>query len=176
MLTSSSTTKPTPNREFSTPEAKIVKENSSITPTQNTQLPLTVTLPEKQVKVEDVQKRETITYGGQIYYYRKVNIVATHYTNSVSDCGNTKGITASGVRASRGTIAVPKSISFGTEIILEDEAGNKQKVVAQDRGGAIKWLNEDTMKIDVFVPNATKRQLLQLGVKHYTGYILEKVD
>lgn len=168
--------KPTPNREFSTPEAKIVEGISSVTPTHNAQIPLTAVVPAKEIKVEEVQKRETITYDGQIYYYRKVNIVATHYTNSVADCGNTKGITASGIRASRGTIAVPHSIPFGTEIILEDETGSKQKVVAQDRGGAIKWIDENTMKIDVFVPNATKKQLLQLGVKHYTGYILEKVD
>lgn len=174
MLTST-TTESTNQTKFSTPEARIIKEvkiNSSITPTQN-DIPLTVIIPSKEVKLKP--KRETIVYNGQEYYYRKVNIIATHYTNSIADCGKTDGISASGVPISRGMVAVPKSIPFGTEIILEDAQGNKEKVIAQDRGSAIKWINNDTMKIDVFVPNVTKKQINNLGVKKYTGYIIEKI-
>lgn len=175
MLLTATNTNTTNHNEFSTPKVKIADTQATkteIKPTEETK-PLTVKLAEKEIKTKDVEK--TILFDGQMYRYRKVNIVATHYTSSVADCGNTKGVTASGVRASRGMVAVPHNIPFGTQIVLEDEQGNKQKVIAQDRGGAIKWINEDTMKIDVFVPNATKKQILDLGVKKYTGYILEKI-
>lgn len=170
----------TTNRsEFNTQEIKSVIEiktetKEEVKPIEEAQKPLTVNIPAKEINTNSI--KETVTFDGETYYYkRKINIVATHYTNSVADCGNTKGVTASGVRASRGMVAVPKNIPFGTEIVLVDEGGNKQKVIAQDTGSAIKWINADTMKIDVFVPNATKKQILDMGVKHYTGYILEKI-
>lgn len=131
---------------------------------------------ERLAKLEEEKKKQCmVNLGNESYKYaRKVNVVATYYTNSAFDCGKTDGITASGLKASRGMVAVPKDIPFNTSIILEDSKGNKHKVVAQDRGGAIRWLSDDTMKMDVFVPNATDEEISNMGVTRYTGYILTK--
>lgn len=61
--------------------------------------------------------------------------VITAYCPCVKCCGKNDGITASGVKAEQGvTVAMDKSIPFGT-IIYIDDIGER---VVQDRGGAIK--------------------------------------
>lgn len=132
-----------------------------------------VVVEEPIVEEPEVVQNTVNVNGEERTYRRKVNIVATHYTVSVRDCGNTLGITASGKKVREGMISVPKNISFGTEIVLEDKGGNTKKYVAEDTGSAIKWLDEDTMKVDIFVPDATYEELMDLGKVYYTGYILE---
>lgn len=110
-----------------------------------------------------------------------INILLSFYTSSYEDCGNSKGISASGknlVQASRGGnapiyVAAPKSIEFGTQIDVKG-LGICQ---VEDRGGAIKyiWLDGiEYMKLDVFVPGATRKQLLDKGVIKTKGHIIEK--
>lgn len=75
----------------------------------------------------------------------------TYYTNSIADCGNTKGITFSGIKAVEGiTIAADLSvIPMGTYVYLEHIGVRK----VQDIGGAVKgniidiYVNEKSDKL-----------------------------
>jgi 3D (Asp-Asp-Asp) domain-containing protein len=110
---------------------------------------------------------------------KDINIIVTFYTNSISDCQSTKGISASGkdlVSASRGGdityVAAPKNIPFNTKIDVKGIG----VCDVQDRGGAIKhvWIdNVEYMKLDVFVKGATRQQLLNKGLVKTTGHIIE---
>ena len=103
----------------------------------------------------------------QVSYF---NIIATGYTSSGADCGMNDGITASGFRASRGTIATPSDIPFGT--IVEIEGMGTFKVL--DRGGAIRRINGNTIKVDVWCP--TQKQANDFGVKKLKGRIVYRPE
>lgn len=63
------------------------------------------------------------------------------------------GITASGKKVMPfHTIALPKEFPFGTEMIIEDDPNYQNIIfVCEDRGGAIKILNDGTVKVDMYV-------------------------
>ncbi|EGD50148.1 3D domain-containing protein [Thermoanaerobacter ethanolicus JW 200] len=88
------------------------------------------------------------TSRGETFRYREIRtMVATAYTNSVTDTGKKPGdpnygITATGTKATRGVIAVdPRVIPLGTRLYVEGYGFG----IAADTGGAIKG-----DKIDVF--------------------------
>ena len=85
----------------------------------------------------------------------------TFYTNSISDCGKTDGITASGkVAKSKHTIATDKRFPFGT--VLEIEGWGTY--VVEDRGGAVRG-----NIIDVYVDSTA--EAIKLGrVKNVKVY------
>jgi 3D (Asp-Asp-Asp) domain-containing protein len=65
----------------------------------------------------------------------KFNINASAYTASADECGNSKGITASGLKVmSKRTLACPPQFPLGAKISI-DGMGT---YVCEDRGGAIK--------------------------------------
>ena len=130
--------------------------------------PLTVALKtDKKIQVVKVDKK--VEY---------INILVSFYTNNYEDCGKTDAISASGknlVTASRGGdityVAAPKTIAFGTMINIEGIGICN----VQDRGGAIKYVWKDGikyMKIDVFVPGATSKQLRNKGLVKTKGHII----
>jgi len=108
-----------------------------------------------------------------------INILISFYTSSVQNCGNSKGISASGKNLntiSRGgssiSCAAPSSVEFGTQIQV-DGLGI---CTVEDRGGAIKWIQINGiqyMKLDVFVPHATQKQLMKKGIIKTTGRIIK---
>ena len=108
-----------------------------------------------------------------------LNILVSFYTSSVQNCGNSKGISASGKNLntiSRGgssiSCAAPSSVEFGTQIQV-DGLGI---CTVEDRGGAIKWIQINGiqyMKLDVFVPHATQKQLMKKGIIKTTGRIIK---
>lgn len=60
---------------------------------------------------------------------------ASAYTAAADECGNDKGITASGIKVeARRTLACPPEYPFGTKIEIESMG----TFVCEDRGGAIK--------------------------------------
>ena len=117
------------------------------------------------IKKKAEQKRITPSRGGDILdssgYW--IDVRLTYYTNSVSDCGKTDAIAASGKHLNDGGnyVAAPKGISFGTRMYIEGR-GN---YVVEDRGGAITYRN-GVMMLDVYVPNASNSYLRRLGVTH----------
>lgn len=123
---------------------------------------------ELQKEKEAQQKNIEINRGGQVANQgREVKLRISFYTISYSDCGNLEGVTASGKHITEGMIAAPAGIGFGSVLSIPSRG---QTYVVEDRGSAITW-EGDTMKIDVYIPNATQKELNKLGVIYTTGYL-----
>ncbi len=72
------------------------------------------------------------TADGEIRYWKKMRVYATHYDSTCNGCNET---TAIGMRAGKGVIAVdPKTIKLRSEVYIPGYG----KAVAGDTGGAIK--------------------------------------
>lgn len=135
--------------------------------------------PPKLIKEIDVGECMEITYvkkenrpltfvlpGREIVIWHKVKV--TFYTNSVADCGNTRGIGASGLKLNRGHAAMPKSIPFGTKMYIEGIG----IVENQDTGSAVKILPDGTLLVDIYIPNANRKDLLKMGTIYTKGKFL----
>lgn len=115
-----------------------------------------------------VSKPALKTNKGDFNYKKKISMKATAYTAGFESTGKKPGdkyygITASGMKAQRGVVAVDtKVIPFGTKLYI-DGYGH---AIAGDRGGAIKG-----NKIDVFVDTVSEAR--KWGVRTVNVYILE---
>jgi 3D (Asp-Asp-Asp) domain-containing protein len=90
-------------------------------------------------------------------------INASAYTASADECGNGKGITASGLKVKEGrTIACPKTFPFGVKIKIEGMG----TYTCEDHGGAIKG-----NKIDIYM--LTKKEAFKFGRQNLTAEIVE---
>lgn len=89
-------------------------------------------------------------------------INASAYTASADECGNSKGVTASGftVKENR-TIACPQSFPFGAKIAIEGMG----IYVCEDRGGAIKG-----DRVDIYMP--TKKEAFNFGRQHLMAQVV----
>jgi len=103
--------------------------------------------------------------------------VLTYYGVLESECGKTDGITASNKRISRGMVASPPHIPFGTKIIID---GNEY--VVEDRGSSkyIKVNNYGSIRLDVYTPRREsesdsqyKKRIQSYGVDRKVGYIVK---
>lgn len=134
---------------------------------------ITATLPSREINMSDVQvdklPNQPLSRGGGSGIKKEYNVIISYYTNSVADCGKTDAIGANNKKMKYGYIAMPKEFPFNTKIELEGIGVFEN----QDRGSAIRKINGDTIKIDMYIPNATRKQLLQMGIKKVKGYILE---
>lgn len=121
-------------------------------------------------KSKSVQKPVSTTKSaGKI----AVNIVATFYSALGEENGGYAGINALGGKLKQGSLAVPKDIPLGTKFYIEGY-GN---FVADDRGGAIKRIDSNTIKVDIFVPRksgesdrAYKKRVNNMGRVRTTGW------
>ncbi len=112
--------------------------------------------------------RESITYS------RMIQMTATAYDLSFQSCGKRPGdrgygITASGMRAQRGVVAVdPRVIPLGTKLYIESADGSYVYgyAVAGDTGGAIKG-----NKIDLFMDSYS--ECMSFGRRTVNVYILD---
>ncbi|WP_297419315.1 3D domain-containing protein [Clostridium sp.] len=122
----------------------------------------------KQEEILSTQKQHVVVNrGGQEIQWITIRI--SYYTVSYSECNKTDGITASGKHIESGMIAAPTNIPFGTKINIPEI---NTIYTVEDRGSAIKW-DGGIMKIDVYIPNATQKQLINLGVKYVKGYFIK---
>ncbi len=112
--------------------------------------------------------------GASFRYKNVIPMTATAYDLSYESCGKHPGqpgygITASGMRARRGVVAVDTSvIPLGTRLYIESTDGSFTYgyAIAGDRGGAIRG-----NKIDLFMD--TRSECLQFGRRSVNVYILE---
>jgi len=112
--------------------------------------------------------RESITYS------RMIPMTATAYDLSYESCGKRPGdrgygITASGMRAQRGVVAVdPRVIPLGTKLYIESADGSYVYgyAVAGDTGGAIKG-----NRVDLFMDSYS--ECMQFGRRTVNVYILD---
>lgn len=93
-------------------------------------------------------------------------IEVSYYCPCEICCGKTDGITASGFVAMEGvTVAVPDFIPLGTKIVIDGH-----EYIAQDRGGYIIALGNNTIRVDIFVSSHEKA--LAMGRYVTQGYIV----
>jgi len=106
----------------------------------------------------------------------ELNAVITAYDAGFNSTGKYPsdpdyGITASGKQAKVShTVALPQEFPFGTLVIIDDPLFQGIVFVNEDRGGAIKRIDEKTIRIDVFF--ATEKEALQYG-KQYRKVLLK---
>ena len=123
--------------------------------------PPKVEVPKVEV-VEEVPKVEPVKPEPKVerVYY---DVELTGYDSCTYCTGSTKGITASGKKASQGTIATPRNIPLGTLISI-----NGEPYRAEDRGGAIVVRSDGVYVFDVWFP--THKQALNFGRVHAKMY------
>ena len=92
-----------------------------------------------------------------------IDVELTAYDNCYACSEGYKGMTASGVTASRGTVATPKSIKFGTSVYI-----NGVHHRSEDRGGSIIVKSNGAYVIDVWMPS--HEQTIKFGRKHGKMY------
>jgi 3D (Asp-Asp-Asp) domain-containing protein len=89
-------------------------------------------------------------------------INASAYTASADECGNSKGITASGLKVMEDrTLACPPQYPFGTKISIDGQG----TYVCEDRGGAIKGNH-----FDIYVQ--TKDEAFAFGRKNLIAEVV----
>lgn len=128
----------------------------------------TLTEPQTRI-VEQGTMDSVITASGEtIHYSKALTMTSTAYCSCKKCTGKEPGdkgygITSSGTKAERGTVAVnTKQIPYGTKLYVEGYGF----ATAEDTGGAIK-----KNRIDLFMESHEKA--LQHGRKKVTVYILE---
>lgn len=117
-------------------------------------------LVEEQNKAKSVQNPVSETPK------KHVNIVATFYSALGEENGGYVGINALGGKLKQGSLSVPKDIPLGTKFYIEGYGD----FVADDRGGAIKRIDANTIKVDIFIPrksgesdNAYRKRVNNMG-------------
>jgi 3D (Asp-Asp-Asp) domain-containing protein len=125
---------------------------------------------EEKVKTEEEIKNEAILAKWKVKQTKSwenlpkesFEINASAYTASADECGNDKGITASGIKvAEKRTIACPPSFPFGAKIAIEGMG----IYICEDRGGAIKGNH-----IDIYVE--TKKEAFAFGRQHLMAQVV----
>ena len=106
------------------------------------------------------------------------NFIVTYYGATYNECGNNHFITASGVPVEEGHIAVPRSIPFGSKIILEGK-----EYIATDTGNPkyICELSDGTLRVDVFIERQQgesdyqyEKRVNNMGAKKIVGELYLK--
>lgn len=129
------------------------------------------TIPEKEIKSDDEIKREKVldkwkekqADGWSNLPEGQFVVNASAYTASADECGNSKGITASGLKVKEDrTIACPKSFPFGVKIKIEGMG----TYTCEDRGGAIKGNH-----IDIYM--LTKKEAFKFGRQNLMAEVVE---
>jgi 3D (Asp-Asp-Asp) domain-containing protein len=88
-------------------------------------------------------------------------INASAYTAAADECGKSDGITASGIKVHRGTLACPPNFPFGTKI----EIDGMGMFSCEDRGGAIKGNH-----VDIYMP--TKKEAFTFGRRNLIASVV----
>jgi 3D (Asp-Asp-Asp) domain-containing protein len=86
---------------------------------------------------------------------------ASAYTAAADECGKSDGITASGIKVHRGTLACPRQFPFGTKMEIEGMG----TFTCEDRGGAIK-----ANHVDIYVP--TKSEAFAFGRRNLLATVI----
>lgn len=119
-----------------------------------------INIEPKEAVVEEVEAVEDNNV-------QEVMLEVSYYCDCEKCCDVRTGITASGTTVQEGrTVAMPKNIPFGTEVYIEEL---DHTYIVEDRGGYIKQLDDNTMRIDVYVSSHEKA--LELG-RHMSKGVL----
>ncbi|MCD3321124.1 hypothetical protein G8V07_12470 [Clostridium botulinum D/C] len=129
-----------------------------------------------QYENKHYQSQTRLSRGSNnLYQGRIFNIVASHYSGREEENGKGRAYrNALGKALTYQTIAVPRNIPLGSLIKLIDNEGNSYIKIALDYGSTkhIRWIDSNTMKVDVCKPYASRKEIDNLGIKHYRGEII----
>lgn len=96
---------------------------------------------------------ETIKEESKKANYKDITVYITYYTNIDDELqgghNDRKGVPL--IAHSENVIAMPSNVPYGS--YLDIEGMGEYKVV--DTGGAIVWLDDNTCKVDVFIPDVS---------------------
>lgn len=95
-----------------------------------------------------------------------VTIIATAYTSAAEENGGWAGMNAIGGKLGPGCIAAPKDIPFQTKIRISGLGVFN----VEDRGGAIKRVSSDIIRIDVWMDSYN--EAMKFGRRIYKGRII----
>lgn len=99
--------------------------------------------------------------------HQDVMLEVSYYCACELCCDIETGITASGTTVQEGrTIAMPSNVPFGTKVYIEEL---DHTFIVEDRGGYIKQLDDNTMRVDVYVDS--HELALELGRHMSRGII-----
>lgn len=151
-------------------EIGIENEKYSI---QNDPFLINMTFGQKEEKTktpEEIKYEETLNKWKQKQTHLWKNLPngqftvnASAYTASADECGNDKGITASGIKVQENrTLACPPAYPFGTKIRIEGMG----TYTCEDRGGAIQGNH-----FDIYMQ--TKTQAFQFGRRNLLAEVVQ---
>nr|WP_307991060.1 hypothetical protein [uncultured Niameybacter sp.] len=97
--------------------------------------------------------------------YHLINVRVSFYTGLAIENGGYEELNALGAPLTIGSLAAPSDIPFGTSFIIKNLPPDVQTdtFTVDDRGGAIKRINHNTIKVDVYV----KRQQGESDAKYF---------
>lgn len=127
------------------------------------------TLKYEPVQPEVVSPIASVSASNENVRKTPLKFKASAYCSCSACCGKSTGITASGMKACYGTVAVdPRVIPLGTRLYIEASDGSfvYGECIAADTGGAIKG-----NKVDLFFPSHS--EALNFGRKNVDVYILD---
>ena len=113
----------------------------------------------KQEEEEELAKQNELINRGisDFSYSKEVLCHVTYYTNS-DDSLQGGHIDKEGnylVSHDEPIIALPRDIPYGSYLIFDEPVLGETIYKNVDTGGAIVWLNDYEMKVDIFVPNVS---------------------
>lgn len=124
------------------------------------------TLITAYTKISAFRKQEQPSRGEQ-YKIIETMAIITAYDAGYESTGKNPGdigygITASGKKAMPyHTVALPPEFPFGTLVVIDDPQFKNIVFINEDRGGGIKTINENLIKIDVYM--STKEEAINYG-------------
>lgn len=158
-----------PTIEVEKPKEDLKDTLEEVVPTviEPKEVPKPVIEEQKEVKAEPKPKPKATT--PTTYKVELTGYCSDYECNKPYD----NGITASGVYASKGTVAVPKNIPLGSKIYI-----NGVEHRAEDRGGAIIVRDDGTYIVDVWFPShqkaldfgRVKATMYKKGDEYYINY------
>lgn len=85
--------------------------------------------------------------------YEIINVRVSFYTGLARENGGYTELNAIGGPLKIGSLAAPKDVPFGSRFIIKNLPDDVQtdSFIVDDRGSAITWMNNHTMKVDVYV-------------------------
>ena len=113
---------------------------------------------EKKEAEKLAKENELINRGlNDFYYSKEVLCHVTYYTNSEDSLqGGHKDKKGKELTShEEPIIALPKDVSYGSYLIFDEPVLGETIYKNVDAGGAIVWINDYEMKVDVFVPNVS---------------------
>ena len=124
--------------------------------------PLNITSPKPTVSTLPIQVEKVMSIPIEIHMskqekntanYEMINVRVSFYTGLAIENGGYTELNALGGPLKVGSLAAPLDVPFGSLFVIKNLPSDVQTdtFIVDDRGSAIKWINNHTMKVDVYV-------------------------